>query len=141
MATYIGTAPPSQSVVLARFQYTATSSQTAFTGADGNGSVLRYETAPPVLVFLNGVQLIENTDFTKTSSTVLTLASGAATRDIVEIMPFGSFDIASIDPTAAINKNLGTAGQVLAVNSGATAMEFSTISHADAVVMSIALGS
>jgi hypothetical protein len=93
MASYIGKAPPTLSGVVNRFKYTASGSQTAFTGADGNGATLFYESNNPVLVFMNGIQLVEGVDFTKTSDTVLTLASGAAANDIIEILSFGSFNL------------------------------------------------
>tara|TARA_B100001123_G_C15296000_1_gene1019229 strand:- start:1175 stop:2299 length:1125 start_codon:yes stop_codon:yes gene_type:complete len=93
MASYIGISPPEQSGIVNRFRYTATANQTAFTGADANGSELFYNSANPVLVFLNGVQLIEGVDFTKTNNTTLTLASGATVSDDVEILSFGSFNL------------------------------------------------
>jgi hypothetical protein len=95
MASYIGKAPPTLSGVVNRFKYTASGSQTAFTGADGNGATLFYESNNPVLVFMNGIQLVEGVDFTKTSDTVLTLASGAAANDIIEILSFGSFNLSN----------------------------------------------
>ena len=93
MASYIGKSPPTLSGVVNRFKFTASGSQTAFTGADGNGATLFYESNNPVLVFMNGIQLVEGVDFTKTSDTVLTLASGAAANDIIEILSFGSFNL------------------------------------------------
>ena len=53
MATYIGASPPQVSGVINRFRYTATSSQTAFTGADATGKSLFYKSANHVFVFLN----------------------------------------------------------------------------------------
>ena len=44
---------------------------------------------------MNGIQLVEGVDFTKTSDTVLTLASGAAANDIIEILSFGSFNLSN----------------------------------------------
>ena len=95
MASYIGKAPPTLSGVVNRFKFTASGSQTAFTGADGNGATLFYKSNNPVLVFMNGIQLVEGVDFTKTSDTVLTLASGAAANDIIEILSFGSFNLSN----------------------------------------------
>ena len=45
---------------------------------------------------MNGIQLVEGVDFTKTSDTVLTLASGAAANDIIEILKYCS----SVNSTA-----------------------------------------
>ena len=93
MASYIGKAPPTLSGVVNRFKFTASGSQTAFTGADADAKTLFYTSSNPVLVFLNGVQLVEGTDFTKTSDTVLTLASGATASDVLEILTFGAFNL------------------------------------------------
>ena len=57
-------------------KYTATSGQTAFTGADASGFPLDIGTQSDVKVFMNGV-LLDQTDYTQTANTI-TLASGAA---------------------------------------------------------------
>jgi len=93
MASYIGKSPPHLSGIVNRFKYTATANQTAFTGGDDNGASLFYKSANPALVFLNGVQLVEGVDFTKTSDTILTLATGAAVSDVIEILSFGAFNL------------------------------------------------
>lgn len=93
MSSYIGASPPQVSGVVNRFRYIATSSQTAFTGADANTKTLFYKSGNHVFVFLNGVQLVEGVDFTKTSDTVLTLASGAATGDNLEILALGAISL------------------------------------------------
>ena len=66
-----------------------------FSGADTNSKTLRYTSTNPVLVFLNGVQLVEGTDFTKTSNTVLTFTTAPTNGDDIEILTFGSFDLNS----------------------------------------------
>jgi len=117
MASYIGKAPPTQSGIVNRFRYTASGSQTAFTGADANGTTLFYESNNSVLVFMNGIQLVEGVDFTKTSDTVLTLASGAAANDIIEILTFGAFNLNNATNLksqlllgTAADLNVGTSG-------------------------------
>ena len=60
----------------ATLKYVATSSQTAFTGADASGAVLDIGATSEVRVFMNGV-LLDKTDYTQTANTI-TLASGAA---------------------------------------------------------------
>ena len=108
MASYIGISPPEQTGIVNRFKYTASGSQTAFSGNDANGNSLFYISTNPVLVFMNGIQLVEGTDFTKTSNTVITLASGAAANDIIEILSFGSFDLNNASTTRT-QLGLGTA--------------------------------
>ena len=62
MASYIGVAPPEQTGIVERYKYAGDGSTTAFSGADTNSKTLRYTSTNPVLVFLNGVQLVEGTD-------------------------------------------------------------------------------
>ena len=79
----------------ARFKYTASGSQTTFTGSDDNGNTLAYD-AGFVDVYLNGVKLVNGTDVTVTSGTSVVLASGATANDIVDIVGFGTFNVAAI---------------------------------------------
>ena len=65
------------------YLYTATANQTAFTGADDNGVSLTF-TAGQIQVFFNGVLLEPTTDYTTASNTV-TLVSGAAVGDIIQV--------------------------------------------------------
>ena len=108
MASYIGTNPPQQTGIVNRFQFTATGGQTVFSGADNNGDTLFYISSNPTLVFLNGVQLVVNTDYTQTDNDTITLASGATLNDEVEIMGFGSFDLNNAATTRS-QLGLGTA--------------------------------
>jgi len=88
----------------ARFTYTATANQTTFTGADNAGNTLAYD-AGFVDVYLNGVKLVNGTDVTVTSGTSVVLASGATANDIVDIVGFGTFNVAAINGSAI---NAGT---------------------------------
>ena len=81
-----------------RFLYTATASQTTFSGADDNGRTLAYQDGAYVDVYLNGVMLVATTDFTATTKTSISLTSGAAASDIVEIL---AYDISSIADTVS----------------------------------------
>ena len=47
-----------------RYQFTGDGSTTVFSGNDNNGKEFRYISTNTLLVFLNGVQLVEDTDFT-----------------------------------------------------------------------------
>ena len=93
MASYIGIAPPTQTGIVNRYQYTGDGSTVLFSGNDDNGAELRYTSTNPILVYLNGVQLLEGTDYTKTSNTSVTFASAPALNDTIEILTFGSFDL------------------------------------------------
>lgn len=69
-----------------RQTYTATAGQTAFNVTYDVGFVD---------VYLNGVKQLSGTDFTATNGTSITLASGATVGDIVDIVAFGSFNVAN----------------------------------------------
>ena len=69
-------------------KFTATSSQTTFTITGGY-------TVGMVDVFLNGIKLDNAVDFTATDGSVVTLAVGAATGDIVEVYKYGGQFIAN----------------------------------------------
>ena len=73
--------------IFEEYIYTATNAQTAFSGSDDNSLTLSY-TSGAVQVFLNGVLLDPDTDYTATNGTTVTLASAAATSDLVQIFAF-----------------------------------------------------
>ena len=78
----------------ARFNYTATAAQTTFTGADTNGETLAYD-AGFADVYLNGVRL-SGADITITSGTSVVLLVGASAGDILDVVAYGTFSVASI---------------------------------------------
>ena len=68
------------------FKYTATSSQTTFSGSDANSNTLAYSTGN-FDVFLNGV-LLDATDFTASNGTSVVLSSAAAADDILSVLAY-----------------------------------------------------
>jgi hypothetical protein len=114
-----------------RFKYTTTSSQTTFTGTDDNSATLAYD-AGFLDVYLNGIRLVNGTDFTASTGNSIVLTTGANLNDILEIVAFGTFALANFSITDATDvPPLGSAGQALVVNSGGTALEFSNASSAE----------
>ena len=91
----------------ARFKYTASGSQTTFTGSDDNGNTLAYD-AGFIDVYLNGVKLVNGTDVTVTSGTSVVLASGATANDILDIVAYGTFTLANYPPANSISGNWET---------------------------------
>tara|TARA_B100000513_G_scaffold145451_2_gene67181 strand:- start:226 stop:2451 length:2226 start_codon:yes stop_codon:yes gene_type:complete len=81
----------------ARFRYIATANQTAFSGADANSNVMNFDSGFAD-VYLNGVKLVSGTgnDYTENGTSV-TLASGASAGDILEVVGFGTFNVAAIN--------------------------------------------
>ena len=80
-----------------RFKYVATASQTTFSGSDANGNTLTYDVAGGTAfadIYLNGVKL-DTTDFTATDGTSIVLASGATSGDILQVVSYGTFTLAS----------------------------------------------
>jgi hypothetical protein len=88
---YIGASPSNG--VRRKHTYTATASQTTFSGAGSEGISLSYRDSNYVDVYVNGVKL-GDADYTATSGTSIVLAVGAAVNDIVEIITYDVFSIA-----------------------------------------------
>lgn len=82
------------SASLINYNYTATASQTTFSGADDNALTLSY-TQDNILVTMNGIVLEGGgTDYTATDGTSVVLTSGAAAGDELNIVAFKSFTVA-----------------------------------------------
>jgi len=79
---------------LKKFNYTATSSQTAFSGVDEGGVDTLALTAGIEIVTLNGVVLEGGTDYTATSTSI-TLTSGADANDELNVFAFANFEVAN----------------------------------------------
>ena len=93
---YIGNSPGTGT--RNRFIYTATASQTTFSGADDNGKTLKYADSDFVDVYLNGICLVPVTDYTSTSKTSIVLTQAASLNDTLEVV---AYDIASIADTVS----------------------------------------
>ena len=84
---------------LLNYNYTATSGQTTFSGADDNAATLSY-TQQNLIVTLNGIVLEDGTDYTASNGTSIVLASGAAAGDELNIVAFKSFTTADMVPAS-----------------------------------------
>ena len=128
----------------ARFTYTVSSSTTTITGNDDNGNTLAYD-AGFADVYLNGVKMVNGSDVTVTSGSSIVFASaiGASGTDTVDIIAFGTFNVAAISAnnitsgTMAIARGgtglstLGSAGQALVVNPAGNALQYANASSAE----------
>ncbi len=85
----------------ARFTYTVSSSTTTITGNDDAGNTLAYD-AGFVDVYLNGVKMVNGSDVTVTSGSSVVFASaiGASGTDTVDIIAFGTFNVAAVSGNA-----------------------------------------
>ncbi len=128
-----------------RFKFVATASQTTFSGADANGNTLTYDVASGTAfadIYLNGVKL-DVSDFTATNGTSIVLGSGASVNDILQVVAYGTFDLASFSAgnltsgtlpvarggTGKTTSDLtGNTGKVLVVNSSANGFDIANAS-------------
>ena len=115
-----------------RFNYVASGNQTVFTGADAASQTLSF-TGDNLEVFLNGSKLNKQQgDFTVSGGNTVTLASGAAASDIVEILVFSQFAVAN---ALAVGSNLSD------VDNATTALNnLGGASTGKAIAMSIVFG-
>ena len=94
-----------------RFIYTATANQTTFSGADDNGNTLTYDLASGTAfadIYLNGVKLAP-ADFTATNGTSIVLASSASVNDILQVVSYGTFTLASFSASNITSGTLNNA--------------------------------
>ena len=91
------------------FIYTATATQTTFSGNDDNSNSLSY-TVGQIDVFMNGARLAPG-DFTATNGTSVVLDSGAAASDIIQINAFGTFSVSDVLAQRTEFDYTATAGQ------------------------------
>jgi hypothetical protein len=104
-------------------------------------------TANKVAVFLNGVKLLVGTDCTATNGTTIDLTNAApVTGDKIEVVEHGALadSVTTLTGLSDTPSSLGTAGQILQVNSGATALEFADasagVTTGKAIAMAIVFG-
>lgn len=91
------------------YRFTATASQTTFSGTSSNGTTLAYLTGG-IVVSLNGVVLVGGgDDYTASNGTSIVLTSGASAGDILEVYAFASFSIASLNGSAIVDGTVTTA--------------------------------
>jgi hypothetical protein len=88
---YIGVSPSNG--VRRVHTYTATASQTTFSGAGAEGTSLSYKDSNFVDVYQNGIKL-GDADYTSTSGTSIVLAQGASVDDLVVVVVFDVFSVA-----------------------------------------------
>ena len=92
----------------ARFQYTVSGTPTTVSGTDDNGNTLAYD-AGYVDVYLNGLKMLNGTDVTVTSGTSVVFASALQGSDIVDIIAYGTFNVAAINASNITSGTLNNA--------------------------------
>ena len=108
----------SSTAAIYRYRFTATGGETTISGVDANGLTLSYLVGKEQ-VYLNGVLLVRTSDYTASNGTSITSLAALTAGDIVEIITFTSFDLASAIPNTAFNAKgailVGTAAGTYAV--------------------------
>jgi len=134
----------SSTAAIYRYRYTATGGETSKSGTDDNGLTLAY-LAGYEQVYLNGVLLARTSDYTATNGTSITSLAALASGDILEIITFTAFDLATAIPNTVMDAKgdlivgtaadtvgkitVGTNGQYLSADS-ATATGLSWVTPA-----------
>jgi len=117
-----------------RYTYTVSSSTTTISGNDDSGNSLEYD-SPYIDVYLNGVKMVNGTDVTVTSGTSIVFASpiGASGTDVVDVVTFGTFELAnfSINDANDVSTAGVTDGQVLTYNASSSTFQPGNASSAE----------
>jgi hypothetical protein len=135
----------SSTAAIFRYKYTAAGGETSESGLDDNGITLSY-IAGKEQVYLNGVLLVRGTDYTASNGTSITSLAALTAGDILEIITFTAFDLATAIDKALFDAKgdilvataadtpgkltVGVDGYYLKANSGtATGLEWDAISQ------------
>ena len=119
----------------ARFTFTVSSSTTTITGSDDSGATLAYD-AGFVDVYLNGVKMVNGSDVTVSSGNSIVFASaiGTSGTDTVDVVGFGTFNVAAIDAANISSGTLSSARlPVVPISKGGTGLS-SVSGNADKVL-------
>ena len=91
----------------ARFTYNITGTPSSVSGSDANGNTLAYD-AGFADVYVNGVRM-SSADITITSGTSVVFASALADGDVVDVVGFGTFNVAAIAASSITSGTLADA--------------------------------
>jgi hypothetical protein len=98
----------SSTAAIYRYRFIATGGETSVSGTDALSQTLSYLPGKEQ-VYLNGVLLVRTTDYTATNGTSITALAALAASDIVEIITFTAFSLA----TAIENTTIDAKGDLL----------------------------
>ena len=105
MSGYIGSAPIPSSTQT-RQTFTAVSGQTSFATAGFTSGF--------VDIYMNGVRLVDGTDFAAINGSDVVLTSGAAAGDIIDVLMFTAVDLATAVGGGRYKGERGTLGPAAA---------------------------
>ena len=95
MAGYLGASPVPQGIQK-KESFTATAGQTTF-------NTTGYTSGNFINVFLNGVRLVNGTDYTATNGSDIVLASAASASDVLDFETFNEFSLVDHEFTNSIS--------------------------------------
>ena len=84
----------SSTAAIYRYRFNATGGETSVSGSDANGLTLSYLVGK-AQVYLNGILLVPTTDYSATNGTSITSLAALASGDVLEVITFTSFELAS----------------------------------------------
>jgi hypothetical protein len=105
----------SSTAAIFRYRFTASGGETSESGTDDNGLTLSYLPGKEQ-VYLNGVLLARTSDYNATSGTSITGLAALAAGDILEVITFTAFDVA----TSIANTLFDAKGDILVATSADT---------------------
>jgi hypothetical protein len=91
----------------ARFTYNITGTPSSVSGSDANGDTLAYD-AGFADVYVNGVRMSAS-DITITSGTSVVFATALSDGDVVDVVAYGTFNVAAIDASNITSGTLNAA--------------------------------
>ena len=106
----------SSTAAIYRYKFVASGGETSVSGADSQGLTLSYIVGKEQ-VYLNGVLLVKTTDYAATTGTSITSLAALAAGDILEIITFTAFDLA----TAVQTSTFTAKGDILIATAAGTA--------------------
>lgn len=98
---------PQISSVVTRWTKTAAGSETSLSGLDNNNITLAYSVGYEQ-VYLNGVLLLRNSDYTASTGTSITGLAALTANDVVEIIILNVLAVNDTYTQAQINANFAT---------------------------------
>ena len=81
-----------------KFQFTASGSETSISGSDDNGRTLKFADGKYLDVYLNGVLLVDNTDYKTTTTNTISNLTALAANDFMEMVSYDIFSVADTVP-------------------------------------------
>lgn len=105
---YIGKSPTGTGV-RQRYHFTATGGETSLSGADDNNKTLKFTDGEFVDVYLNGVLLVQGSDYGVGTANTISSLSALTAGQIVEIVVYDIFTVAKINSEAVRSRHYFTA--------------------------------